>query len=153
MPTPIRARLGRNCILKYGAAGATATNDLLEVDSVDLTLDSDSVDTTVRGRKFGTKTKALMNAKLEIVLVRRDAANAGYEALMTSYWNSAPMSILCKDGIDANADGIDGDFEVMSVSRPEKINDGIRITFSLEPTDSPRDVVRATGAGVGTGEE
>jgi len=139
MPTIFK--LGRNCKVYHGAAGDTADTAIANVVEVNLTLTGDQGDFTSRdGDGWKASSKVLKDATVDIVIIRKATVQAGYDALMTSYLTDAPIALLVLDGPVEVSDsqGLDADFEVMDVSRPEPVADGVKITFSCKPCPSTR---------------
>lgn len=136
-----RTKFGRNCKIYHGTAGAQAAT--LIADVIDATLDtsSDEVDVSTRGREFKSTDVALTDATVTIVLLRKDSTQTGYEALRGAHIGKTPIALLVLDGDkdDADSQGIDADFMVTGMSRPEPIGDGVKITFTCKINTDARD--------------
>lgn len=133
-------RIGKDCVVKYGTAGTEAATVMNDVVDVNLNLGSKTTDATTRSTGgWEAEQKVLRNATVDITIARLTTPNAGYDALMASYLGTTPvLSLLIMDGSGTDSQGLDADFEVMDVSRPEPIADGVKVTFTCKPTSSTR---------------
>ena len=136
-----RTKFGRNCKVYHGAAGAQAATLIADVIEATLDLADDVVDVSTRGREFKSSDVALTDATVTIVILRKDSTQTGYEALRAAKIGKTPIALMVLDGDkdDADSQGIDADFVVTGMSRPETLSDGVKITFTCKSNTDARD--------------
>ena len=136
-----RTKFGRNCKVYHGPAGTQAPTLMTDVIEATLDLADEEVDVSTRGREFKSTDVALTDATVTIVILRKDATQAGYEALRAAKIGKTPLALMVLDGDKATADsqGIDADFVVTGMSRPEPLGDGVKITFTCKINTDARD--------------
>jgi hypothetical protein len=134
-------KLGRNCKVYHGAAGDTAETEVTNLIEVNLELTGDEGEFSSRdGGGWKAWSKVMKDANVQIVMHRKATVQAAYDALLASFLNDSPIALLVLDGPVEVADsqGLDADFEVMAMSRPEPLTDGVKITFTCKPCPSTR---------------
>ena len=129
-------RLGKDAKLYYGAAGATATNELTTARDVTLNLQKGEADATTRGNGGWKATKAaLKDASVEFEMLWDDA-DAGFTALKNAFINDTAIALAILDG--AGGHGLDADFVLINFSRSELLEDMITVSVTAKPTYETR---------------
>ena len=129
-------RLGKDAKLYYGAAGATATNELTTARDVTLNLQKGEADATTRGNGGWKATKAaLKDASVEFEMLWDDA-DAGFTALKNAFINDTAIALAILDG--AGGHGLDADFVLLNFSRSEPLEDMITVSVTAKPTSETR---------------
>lgn len=129
-------KLGMECKLYFGAAGATATTELTNVKDVTLNLETGEADVTTRGNQGWRATVAtLKSGSVEFEMVW-DTGNAGFSALKDAYFGNTPIALAILDG--ENGEGLDADFSVTNFSRSEPLEEAVTVSVTVKPTYSTR---------------
>ncbi len=129
-------KLGIECKLYYGAAGATANTLISNVRDVTLNLESDEVDLTTRA-SGGWKwiVQGLNDGSVEFEMVW-DTADTAFTAVKSAWLNKTAMAFLILDREDG--EGLDADFAVTKISRSEPLADAVKASVTIKPTYSTR---------------
>lgn len=145
-----RTKFGRNCKIYHGTAGSQATTLLADTIEATCDLSDDEIDASTRGNQHKSTDCGLTDCTVTITVLRKDAAQSGYDALRAAKTAKTPIALLVLDGDKSVADsqGPDGDFVCTNMSRPEPVSDGLKITFTFKVNTDARDCVwhDATGA-------
>ena len=129
-------KLGMDCKLYYGAAGATATNELTIVREVTLNLEKGEADITTRGNAGWRATAGtLKDAGLDLELLY-DPDDAGFTAIKDAYFNNTAIALAILDG--AGGHGLDADFTITNFSRNEPLEEGVTVSVAAKPTHQTR---------------
>ncbi len=129
-------KLGMDAKLFYGAAGATATTELINVKDVTLNLETGEADVTTRGNQGWRATVAtLKNGTVEFEMIW-DTGDSGFAAIKDAYFNNTAIALAILDG--ANGEGLDADFSITNFSRNEPLEEAITVSVTAKPTYSTR---------------
>ena len=132
-------RLGLDCSLKHGTAGTTAATAFTDVIAVTLNLANEKADATTRSSGgFKQSSLTLTDATLTIEMKRTGTPNAGYDALRAACLAKTAIALLALDGTAVDSQGLDADWVVESMSRPEPLADGVKVTFTCSLAESSR---------------
>jgi len=138
-------KLGMTAKLYYGAAGATANSELINVKDVTLNLETGEADVTTRGNQGWRATVAtLKSGTVEFEMIW-DTGNAGFSAIKNAYFNNTPVALAILDGPDG--EGLDADFSITNFSRNEPLEEAITVSVTAKPTYSTRAPAWKTAAG------
>lgn len=122
--------------LYYGAAGATATNELTNCRNVTLTLERSEADVTTRGSGDIEETAAgrkKIGVEFEQVW---DPDDPGFAFILSAYANKTTIAILCLD--EAGGIGLDADCKVLNFTRSEPDDGPMTAKVTVKPTRSTR---------------
>lgn len=127
-------KMGFEGILKYGAAGSTATQTIENAKDITITRDVERGNTTVRGDSSAapieTESITLRKIQIEFTMIN-DESDTILEALRTAVATGAGVALR---GLDyASGKGPDGDF-TLSESEPWPLNGEQAITFTATPS-------------------
>jgi len=129
-------KLGMDAKVYYGAAGSTASTELINVKDVTLNLETGEADVTTRGNQGWRATVAtLKNGTVEFEMVW-DTGDAGFAAIKNAYFNNAPIALAILDGDDG--EGLDADFSITNFSRNEPLEEAITVSVTAKPTYATR---------------
>jgi len=129
-------KLGMDAKLYYGAAGSTASTELVNVKDVTLNLETNEADVTTRGNQGWEATVAtLKKGTVEWEMIW-DTGDAGFAAIKNAYFNNAPIALAILDGDDG--EGLDADFSITNFSRNEPLQEAITVSVTAKPTYATR---------------
>lgn len=124
-------KLGIECKLYYGAAGATATTELTNTKDVTLNLEKGEADNTRRSSGGWESIKAVLkSASLEFDMVW-DPGDGGFAAIKDAYFNNTPIALTALDA--EGGEGLDADWEILKFSRSEPLKDIVSVSVSAKP--------------------
>jgi predicted secreted protein len=130
-------KLGMDAVIKYGAAGGTASTALTNVRNVTLNLEKGEADVTTRANNGWKATVGtLKDASIEFEMVW-DTADAGFTALKNSFFGNTAIALLVLDAA-TGGQGLDADFMVTNFSREEPLDSAIMVKVTAKPTLSSR---------------
>lgn len=129
-------KMGFEGIAYYGAAGSSATNQLLNVRDIKLELDVDKGNTTVRGDSSGppieTEDVCIRKVSVELTMIN-DITDTFFAALMTAAAAGSGVALKLKSY--SSGRGPDADFS-LKASLPWNLNGEQVITFTATPSRS-----------------
>ncbi len=128
-------KIGLDAKTYYGAAGSSASTEMNIVREVTLNLAADDVVSGDRSSVFKSHGTGQIDATVDIVATC-DTANAGYQALRDAFLNRTPLALKFLD--KASGEGLDADFMVINMGRPEPLNGEIVSNFSVGINQSLR---------------
>jgi predicted secreted protein len=129
-------KLGMECKLYHGAAGATATTLLANVKDLTLNLEKGEADVTTRANQgWRAVVATLKSGSVEFEMVW-DTEDAGFAALKNAYFNNTPIALAILDG--ENGEGLDADFSVTNFTRNEPLEEAVTVNVTVKPTYSTR---------------
>jgi predicted secreted protein len=143
-------KLGMECKLYHGAAGATATTLLANVKDLTLNLEKGEADVTTRANQgWRAVVATLKSGSVEFEMVW-DTEDAGFAALKNAYFNNTAIALAILDG--ENGEGLDADFSVTNFTRNEPLEEAVTVNVTVKPTYSTRAPawVEPTSGGGGT---
>jgi len=132
--------LGLNAKLYYDVLGA-ANDDWTEMENVKdvtLTLTKSEADVTTRGSNGWRQTVgALKEATLDFEMVW-DTDDDGFTAIQDAFINNTSIGMAAMDGdIDVvGTQGLVADFDVVSFTRTEPLEEVLKVAVSVKPTYS-----------------
>lgn len=133
MADPILGMYGK---LYYGTAGSTASTELTNCRDVTLSLETGVADVTTRGNSgWRGEVATLKTATLEFEMVW-DSDDAGFAAIRNAFLNNTTIALLPLT--EENGEGLDADWMITNFSRPEPLEDAIKVNVTAKPTTSSR---------------
>lgn len=132
--------IGLNCKLylnsnTYGSPTWGAVNNIKDAT---LALDKALADLSARTSDIRLQKSTLKEAPVEFTMIRHNttAAKASWKTFFDAWWSGSTVDILMLDGTtsDTGASGIRGEFEVVSFSRGEPLEDAVTANVKLVPT-------------------
>lgn len=142
-----KTRIGFECKLFYLSTGTRAAwpasgapTNLAEITSardVTLNLEKGEADVSRRGSEWKLTRGALKDASIEFDLLYREG-DAAYEFLRDAFLNNTPVALAALSGASnvAGSEGLWAEFEVLSFSRNEALEEGVTFSVTIKPTDS-----------------
>lgn len=147
-------KLGLDAVIKFkagGQAGGGSWTEMPTVRDVTLNLEGSEADATRRGSGgWRAVLLAIQDAAVEFEMVW-DTADAGFAAMRDSFLNRAPVGLQVLDANDG--EGLQADFQVMSFTRNEPLEEVITVSVTAKPTYSatPPSWIEPEGGGGGGG--
>lgn len=127
MPTAI---LGMDAKLYYGAAGATATNEMSNVRDVTVSAEAGEADVTTRANSGWRATVAtLRECTIEFEMVW-DPADAGFAAIKNAYLSSELVALRALD--QAGGTGVDADFSITGFTQNQPLEEAITVSVTAK---------------------
>lgn len=130
-------RLGKDA-KAYRNTNTYGSPTWVEIDIVKdatLSLDKGEFDGSRRG-SGGWKQSAgtMKSAEIELDILHKPG-DAGYEALRDSFLNNTVIDMAIMDGniLTSGSEGLRAEMEVFSLSREEKLEEGIMVKVKLKP--------------------
>ena len=127
-------RLGRNCKLYQGTAGAEAANEVTHAADVTLNATREKIDITDRLlAQTGWRGYAagLIDGTLTIQ-ARKVKNDTNVGALRTAFKNGTPISLKILNGSDG--DGMKADFIISDYNESQPINGAVDLSITAYPT-------------------
>jgi len=124
--------LGLDCKLYRGAAGATAATEMKNVTNVQLSLETGEADITTRAAQ-GWKMSAatLKEASIEFEMLY-DPGDADFQAVQSAFFNHTALAIFVSDG---SGGGLDCDCVVTNFSIDQSLEEAVKVSVTLKPTN------------------
>ena len=134
MPDPVTTKnyvVGFEAKIFRGAAGTTASTEMLNIKDVTPNKEATQIDVTTRQTHgWNDYIPGLKDGSLEIQ-VQYDPTDADYIALHNAFHNNTPIALFVTDGL---GNGLDADWHVFGESEPQPLNEAIVTTFTCKPT-------------------
>lgn len=137
---PDDTQLGMNAKLLYKAGGVSGGSDFIELSNVrDVTLglEKGEADVTTRANLgWRARKGTLKDASLEFEMIW-DRSDDGFQAMKDAFLEGSIVGFQILDGEDGS--GLEADFEIMSFSRSEPLEDAIKVsvTAKVARSDTP----------------
>ena len=139
--------LGMNCKLYYGDKAMASTDpedvgegvvwtELDNAKDVSLNLETGEADVTTRANNGWRATAAtLKDGGIEFEAVWKPG-DAGFDALLTAWTNSAEISLMALDGSKdtVGSRGLVGNFTVTNFSRSEPLEEAVTVSVTIKPS-------------------
>lgn len=127
-------RLGRNCKLYEGTAGAEAATEVTHAADVTTNATREKINVTDRQlAALGFNGYAAGLADLAITIQARRVVNdAAVGAIRTAFKGATPISLKVLNG--ATGEGVKGDFVISDFNESQPINGAVDINFTAYPT-------------------
>ncbi len=120
--------IGLDAKTYYGAAGASATNELTILREVTTDMSRDDIVSAFRDADKKSHEAGQMDVTLNIV-VKNKTSDLGYKALRDAFLNRTLIALKVLD--KTSGEGPDADFAVLTMSRPEPIDGVLEVTFGV----------------------
>jgi len=130
----VKYRLGRNCKLYEGTAGAEAATEVTHAADVTLNGTREKIDVTDRllaQTGFKGYEGGLIDATVTIQ-ARKVKADAVVGALKTAFQTGGAISLKILNGSDG--DGVKGDFIISDYQESQPVNGAVDISITAYPT-------------------
>ena len=125
-------KLGLDCILYRGTAGAIAPIEMKNVRDLALNIEKGEADITTRAAKGWKMTAAtLKEGSIEFDLVY-DAQNSDFTTLEAAFLCDVPLAFFVSDG-DGN--GLDCDCDVTKFDLDQSLEEAVKASVTLKPTN------------------
>jgi len=125
-------KLGLDCKLFRGTAGQTAATEMKNVTNVTLSLEKGEADITTRaasGWKMSAAT--LKEASIEFEMLY-DTGDADFQAVQTAFFGNTALAIFVSDG---SGGGLDCDAVVTNFSIDQSLEEAVKVSVTLKPTN------------------
>lgn len=127
--------LGKDCILKHGAAGSTAATLVPTVRDLTVNMENDEADVSSRaGAGFKETALPLIGLSIDFEMLF-DATEAICKGFITAYLARTKKAFLVTD---ASGDGWDADFVITNFTYGQPLNGAVVAKFTIKPTPSTR---------------
>jgi predicted secreted protein len=126
---------GFACKAYYGAAGVTATNEMTNVRDVKINLEKGEADVTTRGANGWRQFIGTLKAGSVEFEMLWNSADSGFAAIQSAYFNDTAIALKF---LDEYSEGLDGDFEIMNLSRDESLEEAVKASVTAKLTYSTR---------------
>ena len=117
--------------LYRGAAGSTATIEVDTCKDVSLKIKKSEAKISSRASRWALVKGALKEAEFDVEF-NSDANDAHLQALISAFMTDTPVAFKIAD--KASGQGMDADFEIMSMDDDQKLEDTVIIKFTIKPT-------------------
>jgi hypothetical protein len=126
-----RMDLSLDAKLYRGTAGSTATIEVNTVKDVSVSIKKGEAKISSRASRWALVKGALKEAELSVEF-NSDATDLHLQALIEAFVGDVPIALYItpREG----GEGLDADFEVMSMDDDEKLEEGVVYKFSIKPT-------------------
>ena len=125
-------KLGLDCKLYRGDAGATANVEMTNVTNVTLSLSKGEADITTRAAQGWKMTAAtLKEASIEFEMLY-DPEDADFIAVQAAFLNGTPLAIFVSDG---SGNGLDCDCDVTGFDIDQSLEEAVKVSVTLKPTN------------------
>ena len=129
-------RLGFQCAMYYGPAGAPATTLLENVKDAKFNLEKTEADvTTRRSNGWEQVVGVLKKGSVEFDMIW-DTEDLSFAYLLNCWLNDLPVAMKILDGVGGS--GLDADFSVISIGRDETLTEAVKASVTVKPTYSTR---------------
>ncbi len=131
------AILGLDAVLSFGAANATATTVMANVENVGLSLERDEADVSTRGAGGWEEVIAtLRKGTLEFTMIY-DNDDAAFQAVQEAFFNDVQTPVAFTVYDDAGH-GLDADFTILNFKVDQPLKEGVKVDVTAKPTRSLR---------------
>lgn len=125
------AKIGLDCKLYIGAAGALASTEIGNVRDVTLNLEIGEEDATTREAEGWEVTELILfSASLEFEILWK-TTDANFTTLRQAFFNKAAVALAALDG--AGGQGLDADFKIAKFTRSEPIKGIVTASVTAKP--------------------
>lgn len=130
-------KLGLDCkaYRNTGTHASPTWDEMILVQDVNIELDKDTTDTSIRGSSWELLVGTLKKASLEIVMLY-DTADLDFTAILTAFLANTQIEFAFMDGPIATvgSQGLWAICDVVKMSAPQKLKEANVVTFSVVPT-------------------
>ncbi len=133
--------IGLDAKTYYGTAGSSAANELDILREVNTDLNDDDIVSAYRNSQWKSHEAGQTDGTVSLT-VQNKTSDPGYQALRNAKMNKELIALKILD--EASGEGLDADFAVLTMGRPEPIDGVIEITFTCGVNTSLREPVWVT---------
>jgi hypothetical protein len=117
--------------LYRGTAGSTATTEVTTCKDVSLKIKKSEAKISSRASRWALVKGAMKEAEFDVEFAS-DSSDAHLQALITAFVNDTPLAFKIAD--KQSGQGLDADFEIMSMDDDQKLEDQVAVKFTIKPT-------------------
>lgn len=140
-----KAYLGLDGKLYRGAAGSTASDEVINVKDVTLNLESGEADVTTRATGGWRATAAtLKDASLEFEMLV-DSEDDDYNAFATAYFDKTAIALK----VEVGSGGLDADWSITNFSVNQPLEEAQTVSVTAKVTASDRAPAWVNGGSTG----
>ena len=129
-------RLGFQCKMYYGPAGAPATNEMTNVGDAEFNLSKSEADVTTRGNLGWEATVGVIKQGDVSWDMVWDTDDSAFTYFLNCWLHDLPVAMKILDG--AGGHGLDADFSVIDIGRSEPLKEAVKAKLKVKPTYSTR---------------
>ncbi len=129
-------RLGFQCKMYYGVAGAPASTEMANIGDAEFTLSKTEADVTTRGNLGWEATVGVIKQGDVSFDMIWDTDDPAFSFFLNAWLNDVPVAMKILDG--EGGSGLDADFSVMDIGRGEQLKEAVRAKVKVKPTYSTR---------------
>ncbi|MCX7424080.1 MAG: phage tail tube protein [Planctomycetia bacterium] len=129
-------RLGFQCAMYYGPAGAPAATLLENVKDAKFNLEKSEADVTTRRSNGWEQTVGVLKkGSVEFDMIW-DTDDAAFAYFLNAWLNDQAVAMKILDGVGGH--GLDADFSVINIGRDETLTEAVKASVTVKPTYSTR---------------
>lgn len=117
--------------LLRGVAGSTATTEVNTCKDVSLKMKKGEAKISSRASRWALVKGAMKEAEFDVEF-NSDSTDLHLQALITAFVTDTPLAFKIAD--KQSGQGLDADFEIMSMDDEQKLEEGVVIKFTIKPT-------------------
>lgn len=124
-------KLGLDCKLMRGTAGATATTEMKNVKNVTLNLEKAEADITTRAASgWRVYAGTLKEASIEFEMLY-DTEDEDFTTILNAFLNGTALSMFVSDG---SGSGLDCDVVITNCGQDQQLEEGVNVNVTARPT-------------------
>jgi len=123
--------------LYYGPSGSSAGTLVPNVQDLSLKMKKGEAKANSRASTWAKQKGTLKEAEIEWNMLD-DSTDTALAAFISAFISGTPLAFKILDAADGY--GLDGDFEVFTCEREEKLEEGISYKIGIKPCPSTRDL-------------
>jgi hypothetical protein len=129
-------RLGFQCKMYYGTAGAPAATEMGNVGDAEFNLTKTEADVTTRGNLGWEAVVGVIKQGEVSWDMIWDTDDAAFAFVLNAWLNDTPVAMKILDGPGGH--GLDADFSVIDIGRSEPLKEAVKAKLKVKPTYSTR---------------
>ena len=117
--------------LLRGAAGSTAATEVNTCKDVSLKMQKSEAKISSRASRWALVKGAIKEAEFTVSF-DSDADDVHLQALISAFVSDTPLAFKIADKLSGQ--GLDADFEILSMDDEQKLEEQVTISFTVKPT-------------------
>jgi len=117
--------------LYRGGAGSTATTEVTTCKDVSLKIKKSEAKISSRASRWTLVKGALKEAEFTLTF-DSDSEDVHLQAIISAFISDTPLAFKIADKL--NGQGLDADFEILSMDDDQKLEEAVGISFTIKPT-------------------
>ena len=117
--------------LYRGPAGSTATTEVTTCKDVSLKMQKSEAKISSRASRWTLVKGALKEAEFTLTF-DSDSDDVHLQAIISAFISDTPLAFKIADKL--NGQGLDADFEILSMDDEQKLEEAVVISFTVKPT-------------------